>query len=204
MKKVVVLLSGTGTNLQAILNASKHGELGFEVVLVVSNRSRARGLEKAEAAGVRSVFVDPRPTESREAYDRLLANVIDPIEPDLIVLAGFMRILSPFFVRRYAGKIINIHPSLLPAFPGKDAQAQAIHAGVTVSGATVHFVDEGVDTGPIIDQVAVDITPTDTAETLSAKIQTVEHVLYPRVIAEICREMDHTQVTTRKGGGHYQ
>ena len=203
MKRVVVLLSGTGTNFQAILDWSREHDVGFEIMLVVSNRRLAGGLEKAKAAGITSVYVDPRPTVSREEYDRLLVDVIDPAEPDLIVLAGFMRILSPFFVKHYAGKVVNIHPSLLPAFPGKDAQAQAIDAGATMSGVTVHYVDEGVDTGPIIDQVAVPIAPDDTVQTLSVKLQKVEHVLYPRVITEICREMDHNRRGITTGGGHY-
>ena len=203
MRKVVVLLSGTGTNFQAILDATNDGCQSYEVVLVISNRRRAGGLEKAAAAGVPWVYVDPRSCASREEYDRLLAREIDPIEPDLIVLAGFMRILSPFFVRRYAGQIVNIHPSLLPAFPGKDAQAQAIEAGVTTSGVTVHYVDEGVDTGPIIDQVSVAIDPDDTVDTLSAKLQKVEHTLYPRVIAEICEQMEHTRLQETTGGGGY-
>ena len=203
MKRVVVLLSGTGTNLQAILNEAKGGNLGFEVVLVVSNRRQAGGLEKATAAGIPNTCIEPGSFANREEFDRALAKVIDPVEPDLIVLAGFMRILTPFFVRRYSRKIVNIHPSLLPAFPGKDAQAQAIRAGVSTSGVTVHYVDEGVDTGPIIEQMSVAVSPEDTAETLSDKIQKIEHKLYPRVIAEICHKMGDTCARNTSSGGQY-
>lgn len=189
MKRVVVLLSGTGSNLQAILDASRGEDLGYEVVGVLSNRSKALGLEKAKAAGVARAFVDPRPSPDRESYDRELAAALDEFSPDLIVLAGFMRILSPYFVRRYAGKVVNIHPSLLPAFPGKDPQAQAISAGASQSGVTIHEVDEGVDTGPIIAQERVDVALGETATSLAKKIQRIEHRLYPRVIGEICARL---------------
>jgi phosphoribosylglycinamide formyltransferase 1 len=205
MKSVVVLLSGTGTNLQAILDATQEANLGYKVGLVISNRRTAGGLDKARHAGVPSRYVDPRQHANREDYDRALSEVIDGMNPHLIVLAGFMRILSPFFVRRYAGRIVNIHPSLLPLFPGKDAQAQALSAGVTESGVTIHFVDEGVDTGPIIAQEAVPVEPGETVETLSAKIQVVEHRLYPSVIATVCETLLENQAITESAqGGHYQ
>ena len=204
MKKIVVLLSGAGTNLQAILDASQDQASGYEVALVLSNRRKAGGMEKAAAWGVPHIYVDPRPAASREEYDQLLAHSIDDVQPDLIVLAGFMRILSPAFVQRYRGRIVNIHPSLLPAFPGKDAQKQALDAGVSETGVTVHYVDEGVDTGLIIDQISVSIEPDDTVETLSARIQVVEHMLYPRVISEICQRIDHTARQTKTFGGDHQ
>jgi phosphoribosylglycinamide formyltransferase-1 len=205
MKSVVVLLSGTGTNLQAILDATQEADLGYKVGFVISNCRRAGGLEKARKAGVPSRHVDPRLYANREAYDRALSEVIDGMNPDLIVLAGFMRILSPFFVRRYAGCIVNVHPSLLPAFPGKDAQAQALSAGVRESGVTIHFVDEGVDTGPIIAQEAVSVDPGETVETLSAKIQVVEHRLYPSVIATVCERLtENKDSMDTLRGGYYQ
>ena len=201
MKHVAVLLSGMGTNLQAIIDASQQREAGYDVTLVLSNRRKAGGLAKAEAAGIPGRYVDARPFDTREDYDRELAALIDSAAPSLIVLAGFMRILSPYFVRRYAGRIINIHPSLLPQFPGKDPQAQALAAGATRTGVTVHFVDEGVDTGCIIAQEPVEIVAGETVESLTGKIQRVEHALYPKVIANICAEMNETHTGLVGAGG---
>ena len=178
-----VLASGRGSNLQAILDACRDGRLQARVVLVLSDRPHAQALERARQAGVEARWVDPRAVPGREAYDRELSRLLEAAGVELVCLAGFMRILSPWFVRRWPQRILNIHPSLLPAFPGKDAQAQAIAYGVRISGCTVHFVDEQVDSGPIVLQAAVPVLQEDTPETLAARILEQEHRLYVEAIA---------------------
>ena len=180
--KLAVLVSGRGSNLQAIINAVERRELQATIALVASNRAEAPALDRAKAHGIDTVFLDPKLHSGRDAYDRALADLLRSRAIDLICLAGFMRILSREFVRAFAGKIINVHPSLLPAFPGLDAQKQALAYGAKCSGCTVHFVDEGVDSGPIILQAAVPVQDGDDEDSLSRRILEQEHILYPQAI----------------------
>ena len=172
MKRFMVMISGRGSNLQALLEAHRGGQLSAEPVLVISNRSQAPGLEMAQGYGVHTEFVSFKDSAAGEARALDLAA---EVEADFIVLAGFMRVVSERLVRAFPNRIINIHPSLLPAFPGLHAQQQALAYGVRVSGCTTHFVNEGVDTGPIIQQRVVDVLPEDTEERLSARILVEEH-----------------------------
>jgi phosphoribosylglycinamide formyltransferase 1 len=181
LKRVGVLVSGRGSNLQALADAARRGDLGGEVAVVVSNIESALGLERARQAGIPAVFHDHR-GRKREDFDAEVVGILRAHRVDLVCLAGFMRLLSPVFVRAFPGRILNIHPALLPAFPGLDAQRQAWEHGVKVSGATVHLVDEGLDSGPIVAQEAVSVRSSDTAETLAARILEVEHRLYPRAV----------------------
>jgi len=180
--RVGVLASGRGSNLQALLDAGSRADYPARVVVVVSDREDARALARARAAGVSSLFVNPKDHGDRAAYDAVLTKTLEHHEVGLVCLAGFMRILSPVFVRAWQGRLMNIHPSLLPAFPGLHAQRQALHHGVRIAGATVHFVDEGVDTGPIVLQAAVPVEATDTEETLAARILIEEHRIYPEAV----------------------
>jgi phosphoribosylglycinamide formyltransferase-1 len=173
---VVVLISGRGSNLQAILDA------GIAVRAVISNRAGAKGLLLAERHGVATRVVPHRDFASREAFDAALAEEIERHGPRLIALAGFMRILTPGFVARYAGRLVNVHPSLLPAFPGLDTHERALAAGVKLHGCTVHFVTAELDHGPIIVQAAVPVRAGDTAESLAARVLEQEHVVYPQAI----------------------
>jgi len=181
VKKVGVLVSGRGSNLQALIDAARRGELGGEVAVVVSNVEGALGLERARQAGLPAVFCDHRGKE-RETFDAEVVETLRAHHVDLVCLAGFMRLLSPVFVRAFPGRILNIHPALLPAFPGLDAQRLAWDHGVKVSGATVHLVDEGLDSGPIVAQEGVRVLSSDTPETLAARILEAEHRLYPRAV----------------------
>jgi phosphoribosylglycinamide formyltransferase-1 len=180
--RLAVLASGRGSNLGAILEARRRGGFPARVVVVVSDRENAPALERATRAGVEAVFVDPKAHGDRTAYDAALLAILDRHRPDLVCLAGFMRVLGPAFVRAWAGRLLNVHPSLLPAFPGLHAQRQALDYGVKVAGATVQFVDEGVDTGPVILQASVPVLPDDTEDSLSARILAEEHRLYPEAI----------------------
>ena len=177
-----VLASGRGSNLQAILEACARPGFPARVVVVVSDRERAQALDRARAAGVEARFVNPKDFSDREAYDLALVRELEARRAGLVCLAGFMRILTAGFVRAYAGRILNVHPSLLPAFPGLAAQRQALEYGVKLAGATVHVVDEGVDTGPVVLQSSVPVHPDDTEESLSARILVEEHSLYPEAI----------------------
>ncbi|HVQ28401.1 MAG TPA: phosphoribosylglycinamide formyltransferase [Vicinamibacteria bacterium] len=179
IKKVGVLVSGRGSNLQALLDAAAAHVLGGEVAVVVSNVEAAPALERARGAGVPALYRDHR-GRSREAFDAEVASLLEEHGVDLVCLAGFMRRLSPAFLRAYPSRVVNVHPSLLPAFPGLEAQRQAFDHGVKVSGATVHLVDEGVDTGPIVLQEAVPVLASDSAESLAARILEAEHRIYPR------------------------
>jgi len=181
VKKVGVLLSGRGSNLQALVDAARRGDLGGEIAVVVSNVEGALGLERARQAGIPAVFRDHR-GKKREAFDAEIVDILRAHHVDLVCLAGFMRLLSPAFVRAFPGRIVNIHPALLPAFPGLEAQRQAFEHGVKVSGATVHLVDEGLDSGPIVVQEAVRVLSSDTPESLAARILEIEHRLYPRAV----------------------
>jgi phosphoribosylglycinamide formyltransferase-1 len=186
MLKLGVLVSGSGTNLQSILDAERRGDLGgARVLTVVSNKPGVKALDRAKAAGIETVVVNHKQFGSREAFEDALLNVLAPHEIDLVVLAGFMRMLTERFLHEYADRVINIHPALLPSFPGVDAQKQAFEHGVKLTGVTVHFVDEGTDTGPIIAQEPVVVRDDDTVDTLRARILEEEHRIYPRVIRAI-------------------
>lgn len=178
-----MLVSGRGSNLQALLDASARADYPAEVVVVISDRERAAALDRARAAGVEALFVNPKDFADREAFDLALVRALTARRVGLVCTAGFMRILSSAFVRAFAGRAMNIHPSLLPAFPGLHAQRQALDYGARVAGATVHFLDDGaVDTGPVILQASVPVLPGDTEDTLSARILIEEHRLYPEAV----------------------
>ena len=183
--RLAVLVSGEGSNLQAILD-SVHGREGIEVVAVASNRAEARGLDRARGAAIDTAVFPRDQFADRPARDAAMADWIDSRQVDLVVLAGYMELLSPEFVQRYAGRLINVHPSLLPAFAGIGAIQQAIDYGVRVMGVTVHFVDEGVDTGPIIAQEAFEVDPYALgADAIEARVHAIEHQLLPRAISLI-------------------
>jgi phosphoribosylglycinamide formyltransferase-1 len=177
-----VLASGRGSNLQSILEACARPGFPARVAVVISDRERAAALERARAAGVEAVWVNPKDFGDREAFDRALVHELQGRGVGLVCQAGFMRILSPVYVRAFAGRALNVHPSLLPAFPGLHAQRQALEYGARVSGATVHLVEESVDTGPIVLQAAVPVEVSDTEETLAARILEQEHRIYPEAI----------------------
>lgn len=177
-----VLISGTGTNLQAILDAIEAHRLDARVRVVVSNKADALGLARAERAGVRTAVLPYREHADRTSYDRALVQLLDEAGARWIVLAGFMRLLTPTFLDAFPDRVVNIHPSLLPAFPGIDAQAQALAYGVRVTGATVHFVDAGTDTGPIIAQASVPVFATDSRDALASRILVEEHRLLVRAL----------------------
>ncbi len=177
-----ILVSGSGTNLQAIIDAIECKALSAMIKVVISNRVDAYGLERARQHGLPTVVISHKDFPSREAFEAELVNTLNTYGVTLVVLAGFMRLLSPFFIRSFPQRIMNIHPALLPAFPGTHAQRQALERGVRIAGATVHLVDEEVDHGPIIVQAAVPVYPDDTEETLSARILAQEHRIYPQAI----------------------
>jgi phosphoribosylglycinamide formyltransferase-1 len=181
VKTIGVLVSGRGSNLQALVDAAPRGELGGAVGVVVSNVETALALQRAREAGIPAVFRDHR-GKKREDFDAEIVEILRAHRVDLVCLAGFMRLLSPVFIRAFPGRVLNIHPALLPAFPGMGAQRQAWEHGAKVSGATVHIVDEGLDSGPIVAQEAVRVLSSDTPETLAARILEVEHGLYPRAV----------------------
>ena len=177
-----VLASGRGSNLQAIIDAIEAGRLTARIEVVLSDRADAAAMGRARRHGSKAVFVDPKAYEGRELFDSALVNILQVHQVELVCLAGFMRLLTPSFLAEFPGRIMNIHPALLPAFPGLHAQRQALEYGVRAAGCTVHFVDEGVDTGPIILQAAVPVFDDDSEETLSARILVEEHKLYPEAI----------------------
>ncbi len=177
-----VLASGRGSNLQALLDAAARPGFPAEFVVVVSDKERAPALERARRHGVAAVWLNPKDFDDRAGYDAGLGRVLVEHRIGLVCLAGFMRILTADFVRAFAGRILNVHPSLLPAFPGLHAQRQALAYGVKLAGATVHFVDDGVDTGPIVLQSSVPVQPDDTEESLSARILAEEHRIYPEAV----------------------
>jgi len=180
--KLAVLVSGNGTNLQALIDQIEQGSLAAEISIVVSNVKQAHALERAKNHGIKPVFLDPKSCSGKEAFDRALTDLLQSEAVDLVCLAGYMRILGKAFISSFAGRIINIHPSLLPAFPGLHPQRQALEHGVKFSGCTVHFVDEGVDSGPIILQSVVPLYDSDDEETLSQRILEQEHLVYPRAV----------------------
>ncbi len=191
MTRTAVLASGRGTNLQALIDAQAAGELDpARLVVVLSNVADATALERARHAGIRAEFCDPRGL-TREEFDLELAARLAQHEVELLCLAGYMRLLSPGFFRAFTRPILNVHPALLPAFPGLHAQRQAWSYGVKISGATVHFVDEGMDSGPIVAQEAVAVLDDDTSETLAARILDAEHRIYPRAVREVAAGRFH-------------
>ena len=177
-----MLISGRGSNLQALIDAIKSGALDATIVVVISNRQDAGGLERARAAGIESIVMSHRDFASRDDYDRALASELRARDVGLVCLAGFMRLVGAELIDAFSGRILNIHPSLLPAFPGLDAQQQAIDHGVRVSGVTVHLVTAELDGGPIVVQRAVPVLPGDTAESLAARILEEEHRAYPEAV----------------------
>jgi len=195
MKRVGILLSGRGSNFLAISDAVERGEIPAEIALVVSNKAEAPGLEHARKRGYKSLFI-PSKGKKREDFDREVVAELKKAGVDIVCLAGFMRLLSPYFIRQYPMKILNIHPSLLPAFPGLEAQAQAWEYGVKVSGCTVHFVDEELDHGPIIYQKSVPVLETDDSETLAHRILEQEHVAYPAALKLVCE--DRIEISGRR------
>jgi phosphoribosylglycinamide formyltransferase-1 len=182
MKNIVVLISGRGSNMEAIVRAAAAEAWPARVAAVISNRADAAGLGFAAAHGIATAVVEHTGFPSREAFDDRLAATIDAFAPDVVALAGFMRILTPGFVQRYDGRLVNIHPSLLPMFPGLHTHRRAIEAGCKVAGASVHFVTADLDHGPIIGQAVVPVLPGDTEQSLAARVLAQEHVLYPRAI----------------------
>ena len=185
MKNTAVMISGRGTNLQAIIDQWKSGQTGYQLKLVFSNVEQVEGLSRAKAAGIETLVISHRDFATREEFDRRVYKELMAKNIELIALAGFMRLFSSWFVQQWSGKIINIHPSLLPAFPGLDTHQKALDAGVKYSGCTVFFVDEGVDTGAIIDQIAVPVHVGDTEESLAKRILKKEHELYPKVLDDL-------------------
>jgi phosphoribosylglycinamide formyltransferase-1 len=188
MKNIVILISGGGSNMAAIVRAAERDRwserFGARIAAVVSNKAEAGGLALAKTHGIETAVVPHRDYPTREAFDEALAKVVDAHSPALVVLAGFMRILTPAFVGRYSGRLINIHPSLLPAFPGLNTHQRAIDAGCKAAGVTVHQVTTELDHGPILAQAVVPVLPDDTAATLAGRVLAQEHQLYPRAIAE--------------------
>lgn len=178
MKSLVILISGRGSNMQALIEASLPGR----IAAVISNRAEAKGLEIAKTYGIETRVVNQRVYPDRAAFDAALAEEIDSYQPDLVALAGFMRVLGDSFVDRYHGRLMNVHPSLLPAFPGLDTHARALREGVKIHGCTVHFVTSQVDHGPIIIQAAVPVLPDDATETLAARVLQQEHRIYPEAV----------------------
>lgn len=182
--RIAVFASGEGSNFQALAEAANAGKLGgAEIALLVCDKPSAPVVGRAERLGIPAFLFKPKDYDSREAYEREIVEKLEAHGVDLVVLAGYMRLLTPVIVEKYAGRLINIHPSLLPAFPGKDAIGQALAYGVKVSGVTVHFVDEGMDTGPIIAQAAIPIASGETSESFAEAVHAVERELYPEVVS---------------------
>ena len=180
--RIAVLISGEGTNLQALIDAVAARRIAGEIALVVSNRAAARGLERARAAGIRAEYLPAQRGAERTAYDRALAELLDRNAPDLVVLAGFMRILTPEFVARFAGRMLNLHPSLLPKYPGLDTHRLVLENADRVHGATVHFVTAGLDSGPAVIQYRIPVRPGEPIDSLVARVHAGEHVILPRAV----------------------
>lgn len=202
MKNLVILISGRGSNMQAIVRACVAQAWDARIAAVVSNRADAPGLAFAQAQAIATAVVDHRGFESRAAFDAQLGATIHRFAPDLVVLAGFMRILTPAFVRAFEGRLVNLHPSLLPAFPGLHTHRKVLETGCKLSGATVHFVTPELDHGPIIAQAVVAVLAGDTESTLAARVLAGEQVLYPRAIGWIVDDLLHVErgVVTHKAG----
>jgi phosphoribosylglycinamide formyltransferase-1 len=199
--RIAVFASGEGSNFQALVDAARNGGLGASIDLLVCDKPASRVVQRAQDAGVECHLFTPKNYDSREAYEAEIVEVLESKNIDLVVLAGYMRLLTSVVVDRYAGRLINIHPSLLPAFAGKDAIGQALEYGVKITGVTVHFVDGGMDTGPIIAQHPVPILPEDTAESVSHSIHAAEQQLYPEVVSWFAQgwvQLEGRQVTVMK------
>jgi phosphoribosylglycinamide formyltransferase 1 len=182
MKNIVILISGRGSNMEAIVRACQHEAWPARIAAVISNKPDAGGLDFAQAHGIPTAVVPNKNFATREAFDAALQETVDGFAPDLVVLAGFMRILTPGFVEHYAGRMLNIHPSLLPLFPGLHTHRQALAAGVLEHGATVHFVTAELDHGPAVLQARIDVRPGDTEDTLATRLLEQEHVIYPKAV----------------------
>jgi phosphoribosylglycinamide formyltransferase-1 len=180
--RIAILISGRGSNLQSVINAIASGQLDATIAVVISNRSDAPGLARAREARLETISLDPVGYESRDAFDRAIVQALGARDVDLVCLAGYMRLVGPPMLGAFANRILNIHPSLLPAFPGRDAQRRALEHGVRISGATVHLVTSELDAGPIVIQAAVPVLNDDTVDTLSARILVEEHRIYPEAI----------------------
>jgi phosphoribosylglycinamide formyltransferase 1 len=188
VKKIVILISGRGSNMEALVRACAEQRWPAEIALVLSNRPEACGLGFAQQHGIATAVLDHTTFETRDAFDRALAQQVAQHSPHVVVLAGFMRVLGAEFLRCFEGRVVNIHPSLLPAFPGLHTHRQALAAGCKVAGATVHFVTPTLDSGPIIAQATVPVLPGDTEASLAARVLAQEHILYPRAVAWFIRE----------------
>lgn len=193
MKNIVILISGTGSNMATIVRTAQQQDwqqqYGARVAAVISNRADAAGLQFAREHGIATAVVDHKAFANRESFDAALAEAVSAHSPALVVLAGFMRVLTPVFVQAFAGRLLNIHPSLLPAFPGLHTHQRAIDAGCKFAGCTVHEVIAELDAGPIVDQAVVPVLPDDTAQTLAARVLTQEHILYPRAIVQMLQRL---------------
>lgn len=192
MKNIAVFASGSGSNFQALIDAAKAGNLKAEIKLLVCDKPGAYAVERAKRESIPCFVFDPTAYLNKGEYERAIAAQLKANGVEFIVLAGFMRLIGPFLLKEYEGKIVNIHPSLLPAFPGKDAIGQALAAGVKESGVTIHYVDEGMDTGPVVAQEKLEIAADETLETLQAKIHKIEHRLYPAVLQKILTSKKET------------
>lgn len=188
MLNIAVFASGRGSNFQSIIDSVKAGEIPADIKILISDNQAAGALKRAEREGIENIFINPDHFETKKDYEEELINILEGVEIDLVVLAGYMRILSPLFVKHFKNRIVNIHPSLLPAFRGLDAQKQAVDYGVKYSGCTVHFVDQGMDTGPIIMQAVVPVKDDDSADDLAARILKEEHRIYPESIKLIAED----------------
>jgi phosphoribosylglycinamide formyltransferase-1 len=187
MTTIGVLISGSGTNLQSIIDAIEANTVAGRIACVISNRTDAYGLERARKHGIPAIVISHKDHPTREDYDRTLVDTLQQHGVELVVLAGFMRIITPVFLEAFPHRVLNIHPALLPAFPGIHAQKQALEYGVRFSGCTVHFVDSGTDTGPIVLQAVIPVLPHDTEDSLSARIRVEEHRLYPDAVRLFCQ-----------------
>lgn len=188
MKKIAVFASGSGTNFQAMIDASQNGELDAEIALLVCDKPNAFAIERAKQHGIEVLQFMPKNFESKQAFERVILQQLQALNIEWVILAGYMRLIGETLLEAYEGRIVNIHPSLLPSFPGKNAIEQAYEAKVKVTGVTIHFVDSGMDTGPIIAQAPIFIEENETIEEVRTKIQRVEHQLYPQVIQKIINE----------------
>ncbi|WP_461343837.1 phosphoribosylglycinamide formyltransferase [Brevundimonas sp. GN22] len=188
--RVAVLISGSGTNMVSLIKAGQRAEAAYEVGLVVSNIQDAAGLEKARALGVEAIALPHRDFgKDREAHERAVQKLLAEAQIEVVALAGYMRILTPYLVREWEGRMINIHPSLLPLYPGLDTHARAIAAGDAEAGCTIHIVTEGMDEGPVLGQARVPVLPDDSAEVLAERVKGVEHTLYPEVLDRFCQQL---------------
>jgi phosphoribosylglycinamide formyltransferase-1 len=205
MKNIVILISGRGSNMEAMLHAAAAEKWPARIAAVISNKAEATGLQTAQRAGIPTAAVEHRNFPDRDSFDRTLAETIDGFTPDLVVLAGFMRILTAGFVHHYQGRLLNIHPSLLPSFPGLATHQQALDAGVKFHGATVHYVTPELDHGPIVDQAVVPVLDSDTEGELAKRVLAQEHVIYPRAVRDIIEGrvwLDGDRVRRVASGAH--